>query len=309
MVRPVRRRLTPRKPVEAPDPEPPGPERPHDRFLRLEPDRATREWTRYEGTAQRDLFRDLRARFLGRHRGSGSWSLDVGAGPGRFTGQVGTPGSRHVALDLSRKMLERSVGEERGEGTPARSDRVVGDGLHPPFEDGRFGTVAVLGNTLGFEGDAGPALLVAAERLVGPGGILIVEIAPGAGERSRYLGRLPAGAVRRLVAAPAGAVAPRVQREGYAAEPVRHRSTTFRRWTVAELRRRWESTAWAVRETMAVAPALGADPERLSAVAADPKAWSRLTELEELLGREPERWRRAAAVLVAARRGPVLGAR
>ncbi len=309
MVRPVRRRSTPRKPAEPPDPEPPGPERPHDRFLRLEPDRAAREWTRYEGTAQRDLFRDLRARFLGRHRGSGSWSLDVGAGPGRFTGRVGTPGSRHVALDLSRKMLEQSAGEGRGEEAPVRSDRVVGDGLHPPFEDGHFGTVAVLGNTLGFEGDAGPGLLVAAERLVGAGGVLIVEIAPGAGERSRYLGRLPAGAVRRLVAAPAGAVAPRVQREGYAAEPVRHRSTTFRRWTVGELRRRWESTGWAIRETMAVAPALGADPERLSAVAADPKAWSRLTELEELLGREPERWRRAAAVLVAARRGPVPGAR
>jgi hypothetical protein len=53
---------------------------------------------------------------------------------------------------------------------------------------------------------------------------------------------------------------------------------------------------------MAVAPALGADADRVAAVAASPKAWSRLLELEEQLGREADRWAGAAAVLMAVSR-------
>jgi SAM-dependent methyltransferase len=282
---------------------------PHERYLRLEPARAEREWLRYQGTAQRRLFRDLRERFLARHAGDGTWSLDVGSGPGRFTALVGHPADRHVALDLSRSMLAEGQREANGPAGAGRLEPVVGDALQPPFAEGRFGTVALLGNSLGFEGPKGPRLLAAAEALVQPGGLLMVEIAPGPGERSRYLGRLPAGAVRRLVAAPPAAVALRVRREGFVAEPVRHRSGSFRRWAAPELRARWATNGWELRETVAVAPALGPDAARLEAIAQDARSWARLLELEELLGREPGRWRRAAAVLVAARRARVPGFR
>jgi hypothetical protein len=184
------------------------------------------------------------------------------------------------------------------------ADRVRGDAVRPPFAQGTFREVALIGNALGFEAGAGERMLGALEGLVAPQGALLLEIAPGPGERSRYLARLPPGAVRRLVAAPPAAVLPRIEREGFRAEPRRHRPASFRRWTVEDLERRWVPRGWAVREAMAVAPALGADSARLSEVARDPNAWTRLVALEEELGRRRGRSPGAAAVLVAASRGP-----
>jgi SAM-dependent methyltransferase len=303
-------RRRPRTPGPAPRGDrPPVPERSaaHERFLRLDRERALREWQRYEGTAQRELFRQLRERFLLRHAVPGRWALDLGSGPGRFSPLVGGVGATTVALDLSREMLR--VGRELGGAPALRGARPVetvqGDAASPPFPEATFAEVALVGNALGFEAGSGERLLDAAERLTAPGGRLLLEIAPGPGERSRYLARLPAGAVRRLLAAPPAAVAPRVLREGFRAEPVRHRSASFRRWTASELADRWRASGWRVEETVAVAPALGAEPERLAEVARDAKAWERLRELEERLGRAPERWPSAAAVLVAVRRPPL----
>jgi hypothetical protein len=59
---------------------------------------------------------------------------------------------------------------------------------------------------------------------------------------------------------------------------------------------------WVVLEAMAVAPALGFDPERIAAVRPVPRAWTHLLEVEEALGRIPERWEGAAAMMVALRR-------
>jgi SAM-dependent methyltransferase len=304
------RRTRPRPSSRRPQPTDPGASGPsspaHLRFLHLERERATREWLRYEGTAQRDLFRQLRERFLHRHAREGRWALDAGSGPGRFSPWLGGPSTRRVALDLSLAMLTASRGSATGLRRPPEHDveRVRGDALRPPFPPAGFAEVALIGNALGFEHTSGEELLSAVETLVAPGGRLVLEVAPGPGERSRYLGRLPPGAVRRLLAAPPKAVLPRVEREGFAEEPARHRPAAFRRWTAKELHARWSPPGWVVRETMAVAPALGADAARLAEVARDPAAWLRLTELEEAIGRDPRRWRNAAAVLLAVEHPP-----
>lgn len=279
---------------------------PHERFLRLERARVEREWARYEGTAQRDLFRELRERYLRRHAREADWVLDVGAGPGRFTLELGGPRSVRVALDLAVRMLEvhRERAEARGLPVQGQLEWVRGDASHPPFRAGTFGEVALLGNTLGFEGRAGPALLDAVEELVRPGGVLLVEAAPGPGERSRYLARLPAGTVRRLFAAPPRAVIPRIEKEGFREVPLRHRTRSFRRWPADELLGRWRSRGWVPREVLAIAPALGADAARVSAVAEDPRAWSHLLEVEEALGHDPRHWPRAAAILLSVVRPP-----
>lgn len=278
----------------------------HARFLALDREKALREWHRYEGTAQRELFRVLRERFLRRHAGGGGWVLDAGSGPGRFTPVLGGNAARRVALDLSRAML--AVGRELGDrltvhGVP-RPERVRGDARRPPFRSGSFASVALVGNALGFEASEGTRLLNAVEDLIAPGGTLVLEIAPGPGERSRYLARLPPGAVRRLVAAPLAAVLPRLDREGFAPEPVRHQPAAFRRWTAGELGARWRPPTWLLREVMAVAPALGPDRARLDAVARDPASWTRLVELEEAIGGRSARWSGAAAVLLAVARAP-----
>jgi len=294
---PTGRRAGPRS-LAGPPAEAPA----HARFLDLEPERAEREWRRYEGTPQRDLFRVVRERFLGRHAVAGGWAVDLGAGPGRFTGRVGPDPTRRLALDLSAPSLRLGRERTRTDAGGAAVGWVRGDALRPPLRPAAFAEVVLIGNTLGFELDRGPQLLERTESLVAPGGVLLVEIAPGPGEHARYLARLPPGAVRRLLLAPARAIVPRIAREGYVAEPLRHGGEAFRRWTVAELHRRWSGAGWRVRETLAVAPGLGQVPATVAEVASDPRAWERLVALEELLGLDPPRWRNAAAVLLAVER-------
>lgn len=295
-VRPSRR---PRAPVP-PEPEPEAPER----FRKADSYRARREWLRYEGTGQRDLYRELRERFLARHAVDGGWVLDLGSGPGRFLPFAGRAGSRRVALDISREMLDLLPDAWATSGCPSPSpDRVRGDALHPPFERGRWSEVIVFGNTLGFAGKGGDQLFDEAEQLVSPEGTLVIEIAPAPGERSRYLARLPPSSVARLLRSPTRAVLGRLDREGFRSEPPRHATgESFRRFSVPELKDRLSRTGFEVIETVAVAPGLGPDAERIAAVRADAKAWPHLLELEEEVGRRPERWAGAAAVLLSARR-------
>ncbi len=274
-----------------------------ERFAELSPYRAEREWTRYEGTAQRDLFRELRERFLERNRRACAWTLDGGAGPGRFTALLGGSGARRVALDLSVEMLRLArsgrAGAPGAEGAPFV---VRGDLGAAPFAFGSFGQVALLGNVLGFAGPAGERLLSEAERLLTVDGLLLLEIAPGPGVRSAYLERLPASAVGRLFEAPPRAVVPRILREGFVREPRRHRERGFKRWSVPEIVGRYGAPLWAVQEILAVAPALGADPARIGAVASRRRAWARLLETEEAVGHQRGCWEESAAVLVAVRR-------
>ncbi|MGA7860841.1 MAG: class I SAM-dependent methyltransferase, partial [Thermoplasmata archaeon] len=178
------------------------------RFLEWDDYRVEREWRRYEGTPLRDLYRELRERFLVRHRPSAPGrSLEIGPGPGRFTRLIGHAGDRVALLELSRAMLERIQADPAGRGLPGL-DLVQGDAVTPPFRSGKFHRVAMLGNVLGFAESDAPALLSRTAALVGPGGELLIEFVAGPGERSRYLHRLPAGAIARLLVAPVRAVQP-----------------------------------------------------------------------------------------------------
>jgi hypothetical protein len=182
-------------------------------------------------------------------------------------------------------------------------DLVQGDAVTPPFHPTRFHRVALLGNVIGFaEGDA-RELLSRSSALVSPGGKLLIEFVAGPGERSRYLHRLPAGAIARLFAAPVRAVQPRVEREGFDRAREKDPGTRhFRRFSIAEIRSQLTAQGFAVREVVAVAPCLGNDASRLSSIHTAPTAWSHLLELEEAIGRDPSRLSDAAAILLAAER-------
>ena len=287
-----------RVPARAPETEPA-----RERFVSNDAYRAEREWRRYEGTPQRELFRQLRERFLARHAPPTGWALDAGAGPGRFTENVGQVRSDHrVALDIGRAMLEefRDRSANGTSGVPG-AHLVLGDAARPPFAERTFGLVAALGNLIGFAGGGGTAMLDALVRMLTPGGTVILEIAPGPGERSRYLHRLPASSVGRLLRSPAHALVGRIEREGFDAELWRKKDRgEFGRFPAAELAKTLGARGFRVEETVAVAPALGAEPDRVAAVALDPKAWEHLLSVEETLGRAPARAIGAAAVLIAA---------
>ncbi len=274
------------------------------RFLAADRYRAEREWNRYSGTAQRDLFRILRERFLERNRVAAGWALDAGSGPGRFTARLASGDGRTVALDLSRVALQLVAEKQRQEpGAPRRPERVRGDALRPPFRTGAFGLVALLGNSLGFAEAAAPQLLKAVGAIVAPGGRLLIEIAPGPGESSNYLRRLPVSSVTRLLRSPVRAVIPRIEREGFDREPARkNRPGPFRRFSVPELAVELDGAGWALREAVAVAPTIGPRSSLAAAIRSDPKAWDHLLAVEEEIGRRPERQRDAAAVLLVAER-------
>lgn len=301
--RPVHLRRPAAPPRDPAGPASGGSKQGRERFKELDGYRVDREWKRYEGTPQRDLFRELRARFLQRHLPPRGWTLDVGSGPGRFAPYLGLPGARRVLLDLSIRMLKEAV---RRFSTAAPQepapDLVRGDAAHPPFKSNTFSEVVLLGNVIGFaESEAGP-LLEGAIDLVAPMGLIVLETVVEAGEHSRYLRRLPVGAVRRLLAAPINAVRPRVEREGFRPEPEPSGDSKFRRMPEEEVRARFAAQGVETLEAMAVAPALGGDPERVSSIRLEPSAWRHLLELEEVLGRTAPRRARAAALLVAGRR-------
>ncbi len=184
-------------------------------------------------------------------------------------------------------------------------DRVRGDATRPPFALGIFREVVALGNAIGSAGASSEQLLDETMRLVGPRGTLLLEIAPGPGERSRYLARLPVSSVGRLLRAPVAVLLARIRAEGFDPEPRRRPEIgAFRHMTREEVAERLESAGWTVEEVLAVAPVLGPDPRRVQEIALDPKAWGHLLRIEEALGQDRERCARAAAVLVAAVRGP-----
>ncbi len=281
-----------------------GPPAARERFLAADAYRVEREWLRYEGTAQRDLFRELRERFLARHGLDSPWAVDVGSGPGRFTPRVGGPSSRVLLLDLSTGMLRSATA--RLSKDPVRSGAyrfLRADAARPPLRLGSFGEVVALGNPLGFSGLEAERFLDSVLPLVAPGGRLLLEYVAGRGERARYFARLPPGAVRRTLAAPLNLVRARVEREGFRLEPPLSRDHGFRRFAPGEIDERLVQGGFTVRDALAVAPALGADPIRIAAVRTEPAAWRHLLELEEALGGLEVHRRPAAAVLVAAERG------
>ncbi len=246
----------------------------------------------------RDLFRELRVRFILRHAATSGRVLDVGAGPGRFSPFLGGKSTHPVLLDLSVEMLRRARQDLSTEVLEGR-EFVRGDASSPPFTERSFSLVAALGNLVGHMPQLAWPSLDPLESLVGERGKLLVEIVPGFGERSAYLSRLPPRAVARVLRSPLSLVRGRLVREGFL--PVPRRAATdhgFRRLSPASLTGA-NRKGWRVEEMMAVAPALGFDPDRLEATRDDPKAWAHLLELEEELGHLPARWENAAAVLVA----------
>jgi SAM-dependent methyltransferase len=303
---PVRSSPRPGKPDVALSPG----RRARERFASADEYRLEREWRRYEGTAQRDLFRVLRQRFLRRHPPTVAGPvLEVGSGPGRFSALVGDAEHARVLFDLSADALARArVRVSRAaDRHPARStSAVVGDAARMPFTSGAFAGVVALGNVVGFGAETSPTIVNELFRCTGPdGGTLLLELAPGAGEVSAYLHRLPPGAVARLLRSPVRAVATRVRREGFLeiARPAKRHPSGFRRWGAAELDAHLPDRGLAREESVAVAPCLGSDPVRLAAVRQDPVAWANLLALEESIGGDPARQSPASALLVAVRRG------
>ncbi|MCI4366569.1 MAG: class I SAM-dependent methyltransferase [Thermoplasmata archaeon] len=280
---------------------------PTERFRALDGYRVSREWARYEGTAQRELFLELRLRFLRRHRLGPGPTVDLGSGPGRFSDALGGADAPKVLVDLSKVALQQAR-DRPSDGRRVAPPRhyVVGDAASAPLDRGVFGTVALLGNVLGFSEDRWERVLESAALLTATRGTLLIEAVAGHGEHARYLQRLPRRAAARSLRAPPRWLDARIEREGF--QPMDPRKpdheAAFQRIPAELLGERLARWGFRTVEVSAVAPTMGTDPERIETARMDPKAWAGLLALEERWGAQPSRWTRAAAFLLAAERTP-----
>lgn len=246
---------------------------PRERFLRLPPARARREWSRYEGTPQRTLWLALRRRFLARAlKGLPSHPatlLEVGPGPGRFSDLLLATGRSVISLELSLAMIREA---RRHPGPSGGPHWVLGDGLRLPVRPGGLAGLVALGNVLGFGGDRAGLLLREWKESLAPGGTWVIE--------TSVAGTLPAQGSAR----DAHASLRRARKEPSFAPP-----TALLRFPRAELDRWFDLLGWELLEATPVAPEAGSSPERArQALARAGGRWETLLEREERAGRQRE---------------------
>jgi 2-polyprenyl-3-methyl-5-hydroxy-6-metoxy-1,4-benzoquinol methylase len=72
-----------------------------DRVRQFFDDIGDSEWDRFDKDARSRVALEVHRRFLRRHVPEGSYVLEIGAGPGRFTIELAEMGCRVVVSDLS----------------------------------------------------------------------------------------------------------------------------------------------------------------------------------------------------------------
>ncbi len=247
--------------------------RPRERFLRLPPARARREWSRYEGTPQRTLWLALRRRFLSRAlRALPSHPpviLEVGPGPGRFSDLLVATGRRVILLDLSPAMIREGRSLRPG-ASPGGPHWVLGDALRLPVRPGSLAAIVALGNVLGFGGPRAGLMLREWKESLAPGGVWVLETTLGAPPQDRSSGRRAPWArpgTRRGLAPREATGLPRFSRE-----EVDH-------WI--------DRLGWELVEATPVAPRYGGSPEAArQALARAGGDWKTLLDEEERAGRD-----------------------
>jgi SAM-dependent methyltransferase len=239
----------------------------------LPSERARREWSRYEGTVQRNLWLQFRRRFLSRALqdlpSRPAVILEVGPGPGRFSDLLVSTGRPVILLDLSLAMIREGRGLHPAT-RPGGPHWVLGDALRLPVPPRSLAALVALGNVLGFAGSRAGLLLREWDESLAPGGVFAIEtslLAPAKGEALSPR-------------------APAAGREG------RRPLTVLRTPKVSYFSRKelddwFARLGWRLEEATPVAPRAGGSPtdaqQALHRAGGD---WRTLLEEEERAGRE-----------------------
>jgi ubiquinone/menaquinone biosynthesis C-methylase UbiE len=140
-------------------------------------DFAEREWARFGDPTTPSTSLDVHLEYLRRYVGRGDRVLDVGAGPGRFTIELGHLGAKVVVADISPGQLalnREKVAEAGLEGAVA--DRVVADVVDLPFEDASFDASVCYGGPISYVVDRAPDAVAELARVTRPGGLVLVSV-------------------------------------------------------------------------------------------------------------------------------------
>ncbi len=228
------------------------------RYRELPAARAEREWERYQGTLQRELWLRLRERFLLRaldaSPSQSPWVVELGSGPGRFAPLLTRAGSQALLVDLSPAMIREG---RRRLGSPPRTHWVLADALRLPIRLGATRLLVALGQLLNLAGGEAPLFLREWDRVLPPGAGWALE----------------------------------VNLEGSSlASPSREKGTeTLTRFRLEELEGRLASLGWRVEESLKVAPKAGGEEDSCRrALKRWGGNWEQWLEEEERAGRSPE---------------------
>ena len=151
-----------------------------------------REWTRFIDGRTIAISAEVHTHYLRRFVASGDRVLDVGAGPGRFTIELGRLGASVVVADLSPGQLALNRDKVIAAGFEDRVvERVVADitDLHQ-FADGSFDAVVCYGGPLSYVLDRADDAVSELLRVTRPGGHLLVSVMSLVGATSGALAQV-----------------------------------------------------------------------------------------------------------------------
>jgi ubiquinone/menaquinone biosynthesis C-methylase UbiE len=148
-----------------------------------------KEWTRFEDGRTPAPSLDVHLAHLRRFVRAGDLVLDVGAGPGRFTIELGHIGADVVVADISPGQLELNRERVAAAGLDQRvTDRVVADVTDlRRFDDASFDATVCFGGPLSYVVDRAEQGVAELVRVTRPGGHVLVSVMSVVGTIVHYL--------------------------------------------------------------------------------------------------------------------------
>lgn len=149
-----------------------------DRVRRHFEENVESEWRRLEDTAQGRVAFEVHRRFLRRFVEPGMTVLEVGAGPGRFTGELAAIGARVEVTDISAAQVEanRNRAHERGYADAVIRWSTLDVRATEGYVDGQFDAVVAFGGPLSYVFDHASDALRGLLRVTSPGGAVVGSV-------------------------------------------------------------------------------------------------------------------------------------
>jgi SAM-dependent methyltransferase len=273
--------------------EPPGPI--HNRLMDETADDSVRaiqdyfdamgetEWDRLVRSPAEQVALEVHRRFLARFIQPGWRVLEIGAGPGRFTIELGRLGATVVVTDISAVQLDLNRGKVQAAGheQAVEQRRPLDVRDLSDFADGSFDCVVAYGGPLSYAFDHAEAAFDECLRVTRPGGSVLASVMSSIGSFRYFL----AGVAEEIKTFGLDTV-DGVLHTGdlRPTQPDGHRCRLFRWREVAEMIAARPCRLLAASASNAVS--LG-DPETVGRLAGDPRVWPRFLDWEEELAAEP----------------------
>jgi SAM-dependent methyltransferase len=152
------------------------------------------EWDRFDKDARSRVALEVHRRFLRRHVPEGSYVLEIGAGPGRFTIELAEMGCRVVVSDVSPVQLEANARRvaEAGLDEAVVERRLLDVRDLTALPDAGFDAVVAYGGPLSYAFEDAEQSLVGMLRVVRPGGRVVASVMSLIGTLRMFVRLIPA---------------------------------------------------------------------------------------------------------------------